>query len=214
MVDFTILEERLEWLAARNEDVAAVFAARAALRVVPAVYVSSVAGRKRTMRVFRAVSVAWAAAAYPGHRDTLREAAKAALFGLGNVQLSTPVRSAVYAAAAAAAHGEDVLRHASTSVGYTLDAAETIGDEAFARTLEALEIDADQLARGFSSVTLANSQLWPGRLPDLMRWRWDQLKTALLGASEDWEVWTDWYEERLSGELTDQTAELARERPD
>jgi hypothetical protein len=165
MADFTILYERLDWLGKRNREVAATFAARAALRVVPLIDVSSVANRKRMLRVFRAVAAAWAAAAYLGHRDALREAARAALFGLGNLRLPAPVRSAVYAAATVSAPEEEVSRHASTSIGYALDAAKSCGDEAFAKTLEAIEIDAGEFQSGFSSVTIALAQLWPNRVP-------------------------------------------------
>jgi hypothetical protein len=41
--------------------------------------------------------------------------------------------------------------------------------------------------------------LWPTGVPDWATEGWQILKTALLDAGEDWEVWTDWYEARLAG---------------
>ncbi len=65
--------------------------------------------------------------------------------------------------------------------------------------LNAYSADADLLDQRTSPVTLANSQLWPGRLPAWVLEAWDELKRALLASGDDWIVWTDWYEERLKG---------------
>jgi hypothetical protein len=47
-------------------------------------------------------------------------------------------------------------------------------------------------------------------LPDFVLEAWDQLKQALLGAGDDWIVWTDWYDERLKGHPGHQAVELGR----
>jgi hypothetical protein len=71
LVDFSIADERGGWLKAHPNEVVIVFAARAALRVVPAITLASVRsnsrlrGRRAILRVFRAVATAWATAAYP-----------------------------------------------------------------------------------------------------------------------------------------------------
>ena len=59
--------------------------------------------------------------------------------------------AAAYAVATAAAPHGEVPTRAATAVGYTLDAAEANGDEAFHITLEASETDAELLERRFSS---------------------------------------------------------------
>jgi len=95
------------WLNGQTDDVAVVFAARAALRVLPTLTFSRWPGSNRRttgkiiLQVFRAVDAAWAVAAYPEQRNTLSESARAALRGLADLQAPAPIRAAVYAAAAA-----------------------------------------------------------------------------------------------------------------
>jgi hypothetical protein len=69
------------WLRDQSDDVAVVFAARAALRVLPAFRLQPTAGLgQRTshvllLQVFRAVATAWATARFPKHRDNLQNLA-------------------------------------------------------------------------------------------------------------------------------------------
>jgi hypothetical protein len=127
-VTFADVEAVKQWLNGQSPEIALVFAARAALRIVPTITFGSWpgGGRKTTreivLRVFRALAAAWAVAAYPGQRNLLRDTARAALFGLGDIQAPFPVRAAAYASAAATGE-EDVSSRASTSVAYALDAA-------------------------------------------------------------------------------------------
>jgi hypothetical protein len=39
---------------------------------------------------------------------------------------------------------------------------------------------------------------------------WNHLKAPLLNASENWQVWTDWYEDRLFGRIASEKAEFAQ----
>jgi hypothetical protein len=218
-VTFADGEAVKQWLNGQSPETALVFAARVALRIVPTITFGPWpgSGRKTTReivsRVFRAVAAAWAVAAYPGQRDLLRNTARAALFGLGDVQAPSPVRAAAYASAAATG-GEGVSSRASTSVGYALDAAGSEGRDALDAALKAMTTDAQLLDQGFSPVTLANSKLWPGQIPDWVSSSWSELRFTLLDADEDWHVWTSWYEERLAGVATNQDTEVARLRID
>ena len=91
---------------------------------------------------------------------------------------------------------------ASTVIGYALDAAGSQGREAFQSLLAALATDAGLLSERFSAVTLANSKLWPGDVPNWVRESWGELRFGVLDADEHWEVWTDWYDKRLAGDTT------------
>lgn len=47
---------------------------------------------------------------------------------------------------------------------------------------------------------LASEPLWPNSIPAEIDTSWKDLKSLLVDSAEDiWEVWTDWYEDRLSG---------------
>jgi hypothetical protein len=212
-VDFRIKEAREGWLQNQPSDASGVLAARSALRVVPAI--SLAAGRtgsratRRTMilRVFRAVAAAWAVSAYPGQREVLRERAREAFSGLGDVKALLPERAAAYAIASHLADESSIPVRASTTIGYALDAADRCGG--FETTLDAIETDAHLVDQRFSAVTIANSKLWP-KPPAWVLDNWAVLKDRLLAEKENWEIWTEWYEARRAGDVTNTDFELAR----
>jgi hypothetical protein len=104
-IDFSV-GGRLEWLRKQPLDVVTVIAVRAALRVIPAFSLASdptgtrLTRRRMALRVFRAVAAVWTVSAFPAQHDLLREAAKDAVTGLGNLQLPPSERAAAYALAA------------------------------------------------------------------------------------------------------------------
>jgi hypothetical protein len=115
-------------------------------------------------------------------------------------------RSAVYAVAAVS-RTADVIEFARPSANYALEAV-SFSRDSFNGLLTAYSTDAELLDQRTSPVTLANQQLWPGRLPDWVEDAWDQLKQALLAEDDDWIVWVDWYEERLKGNTPRQDIEI------
>jgi hypothetical protein len=214
--DFGNADERERWLRNQPIEVGMVLAARAALRVIPALSLASrptgslTARRMTVIRVFRAVASAWAVSAFPSQRDVLREAARQAVAGLGNLRAPSPERAAAYALAAILAPDADIPARAATAVGYALDAAGEKGKAAFEITLTAIMEDAHLLSQRFSAVTIAHSQLWPGQVPDWAQAHWEDLKLKLLAENNGWEVWSQWYEDRLSGALSREQIEVAR----
>jgi hypothetical protein len=214
-IDFSV-GGRLEWLRKQPLDVVTVIAVRAALRVIPAFSLASdptgtrLTRRRMALRVFRAVAAVWTVSAFPAQHDLLREAAKDAVTGLGNLQLPPSERAAAYALAALLGSDDERPSHASTAISYALDAAGVHGKDAFDTTLQAIMADADLLSQRYSSVTIANSQLWPKRTPEWAVLLWDELKHLLLSENEGWEVWTRWYEARLSGAASSNQMEVAR----
>jgi len=57
---------------------------------------------------------------------------------------------------------------------------------------------------------LSMSPLWPGGTPDAVLHNWGEMKARLLVAGEDWQVWTDWYDDRLRGSSASREVELDR----
>jgi hypothetical protein len=216
-VSFADKEAVVGWLNQQSEDVAVVFAARAALRVLPTMKFGSVGGpvrlatRALILRAFRAAATAWAVAAYPQARTNLNDAARDALSGLGDLRAQPPIRAAVYAAATATGAGNAAMQHAATVIGYALDAAAAGGRDAFQALLRAFAADAGLLSERYSPVTIANSQLWPGKyVPVSIGDTWIELRDGLLAANEKWEVWTNWYERRLNGDTPDPDLEITK----
>jgi hypothetical protein len=135
-------------------------------------------------------------------------AAGNAVFRSQNLDAADVQRCAVYAVAAASST-TDTIEFARVSADYAIDTV-TGPQTNFQAMLNAYSADAEVLDQGTSPVTLANSQLWPGRLPAWVADAWDQLKQALLAAGDNWIVWTDWYDERLKGHPANQDIEVAR----
>jgi hypothetical protein len=215
-LDLSNQDERERWLRGQPAEVAMVIAARAALRAVPGLSLARGASRSRLtrrrmiLRVFRAVAAAWAVSALPGRRDALSSAARKAVSGLGDVQATPPERAAAYALATLLASNMDAAARATTCMGYALDMAGARGQLAFDSMLNAIVTDANLLRERYSSVTIATSQLWPSRPPDWVLESWGELKHSLIAENEGWDVWTLWYEARLSGEIIQQPLEIAR----
>ena len=61
------------------------------------------------------------------------------------------------------------------------------------------EVQADVAALGtIDAGALANLPLWSRQVPRLATYDWSKLRAALPNG-EDWDVWIDWYDERLRG---------------
>src|SRR5690349_6696263 len=76
--------------------------------------------------------------------------------------------------------------------------------------MAAIAADADALDNRFDPVTLDNKHLWARGPPTLVMANWEDLKSVLVAARENWEVWINWYEDRLFGRVANQTIEIER----
>jgi hypothetical protein len=200
------------WIDGQSHDVVAVVAARSALRLLPAIELAPDDNRSPRMRrmvvlrTFRAVAVAWAATAYPGDRDALRTPA-----GVATTDAAPVPYFAVFAAASAAAFaGEMATGLASSSLQSGLAYASQKSSEALALFETAASADCDLLKQGFSPAILAQSPLWSGRVPEWLQENWEHMKGDLLATNEGWDVWTDWYDDRLLGRPGNPTTDVAR----
>jgi hypothetical protein len=226
--------------AERRREVAVALAARAALRVLPFVgHALRPPESKRVSipraRVFRevvlpsfgATALAWIAGQQPiGVSELLANyapvVARRAEDAIGAI-LSAP-RSASGAATAAALAADTVhVFEKSGRAAQTFDSAleavnahwPTLAQTALAaiETTAGLEADATAVSSGRSAIELARTPLWPNGAPRWATEAWRTLKSDLLAANQDWEVWTDWYEARLIGDAADppnEALELAR----
>lgn len=215
---FTSDENITRWLEGKPNHVAVVLAARAAIRVIPLLTTAFSLNRRAendaqsdaVLKVFRCAAAAWAVAAYPGRAIDLRSAAAIAGSSIDDRIASKAEAAAAWASAAADAPADDVGRFSSHAVAYAVAAATDVSRQALDDILNSCAADADLLEQGFSAPTLAlSSTLWPSD-PDWAFDRWAHLESALLGAQEDWEVWTDWYEARLKAGGADQDIEVRR----
>ena len=70
--------------------------------------------------------------------------------------------------------------------------------------------DVRLLLADVSPIQLAAKPLWQGLAPFWYDLAWPDLKDKLLKLDDHWEVWTDWYEARVSGRKSNREIEIAR----
>jgi hypothetical protein len=212
------------WLRTRESNVSVLIAARATLRVLPMLAAdlrhvdgASFFRSQIVLPVFRVLAAAWTIVNYPelidhafapGAADSGAAAEDAANAAVAS-NVATAARSTADAAiasdAATAARFRDETADVATAAGDAPDAA--AGAVAAASAIydgeiglafwEALSSDAARIADGESVFDVAQSPLWPDGQP--LRGIWRNLRDHLLTANEDWQVWTGWYENRLTG---------------
>ena len=183
------------WLRGRPWDVVVTIAARAALRVAP------LADAMASPR-FRAIALARVAGKYPTRAKQLRAALAAALAtaraaDAANLAALAATRAAAVATALAADAGTLVAVDAGRAVARAADAARGV-DGAAARDFWA-EVRADSDAISVEgTAALADRPLWRLGVPGWVGDHWAKLQSA-LPKEQGWDVWIDWYDERLFG---------------
>lgn len=181
--------------------------------------------------VFRACAVAWVSASYPDRLDKMYHAVSAARATAGAAAsfftfaergdesfsiADTAARASSEAAAAVCVDtATDVASAAAMATSSAADALGADFDDPFANTAKFAaaamwrEVRADCVAsQTHGARTLADLPLWEkqGSSP-LTKGAWTRLHEA-LPEGEDWEVWIDWYENRLRGALQGEAYEL------
>ena len=207
------------WLAGQNRELAVAIAARTASRVSPLVVrafqglLSSDLERKvgqLTSAVFRAGALARVVAKYPERAGDFRKAAGEAMrVALEVAQNAAHAAAALGAMKAAVASVNATFADASANAANAANAAldATVGVSATAVAWE--EIQADVIAsREKKAGTLVDLPLWARGAPRWAEIAWAELR-ELLPEGEDWDVWIDWYEERLRGGSRGEEYELS-----
>ncbi|WP_421982592.1 P-loop NTPase fold protein [Roseibium sp.] len=215
-------EELESWLKEQPLEVALVIAARSALRLAPRLdglfRFEMEAPERVLLPLFRAMASSWAAGRYPARSDEILSrgdaTAAAANTATGSAFASTGTAAtddAAYYASAATYYAAATAYYAADTATAT-DAANTAFAATDAADPTALETDRRQIMSGLSPADLADLPLWPdSQIPDDLYKDWENLKSTLLSLGQNWEVWTDWYESRLSGRPAQSTAlEVAR----
>ena len=206
--------------------------ARAALRVLPAVWMARDENFKgdffadMVLPVFRATGVVWAAAKFPAQAAMLRTAAAAAAAAAAAVDAAFAAfagAAAAFVAAARAAYSFAADADASAADAFALFAsASAFAASAAAHAADAADAvdaaglwyavstDATRVEEGAAAAAIAGSQLWPQHLigPEPLMSLWNEMEAALLAEKQDWMVWTTWYRDRLTGYVREEEREL------
>jgi hypothetical protein len=206
------------WLRMQPRETAVAIAARATLRVAPVVGPSLRGLGELTRATFRAAAFARAASRSPARANELRAIA----IDIGNAALAASTEGSAAGvaadAAASAAHAVaalDAVRVATTAADAAADAAafaaievapgraidpsnfETGRAAAAAALWAEVRTDAVAVARDGADA-LVDGRLWSMGRPDWSENHWAALRAA-LPEGQNWDVWVEWYEERLRG---------------
>jgi hypothetical protein len=147
------------------------------------------------LQFFRSAQTAWTYARYPG--SPTRALGRA---GLATLSENSFAGAAVLLAEATPLPGsrKNVADFACRAIFNAIDADEVLAN---ASLEEALAVDRgfDSSARAAIAVELASNPLWR-EIPPRIEMSWKELRAALWSVSDtDWEVWIEWYEDRLAG---------------
>ena len=214
MVEFLKREDIENWLNDKPREVSVAIAARAALRVLPLMNRARKAENFESailLPVFHGTAIPAFAGTWPnaGMAIAATRAARAAdAVYAADAAYAARAVDAAYAAYAAravdAAYAADAAR-AAYAAAYAARAAADDARAAYA----AVSKDAAFLVRFLDGdleqglLELTRTPLWPDHdlsLPEEISKNWRALKTHLLSREdENWQVWTDWYEDRLNG---------------
>ncbi len=217
------------WLREQSAEHVIAIAVRTMLRGVPFVARAARKGDNAkdacvfltlTSAVFRAHALARIASKYPARANELnavahvaaaRNAAAAAaahvadIRALGHSAFTFVIAGAAADAALAAPAPPDAAPVATSVYGHL---ATFLAASAAADPGTRMRIHADVLAlRELGADSLADLPLLPERPPDWWQGDWERLNAALPD-DEDWDVWIDWYKERLRGGSRGEAYEL------
>ena len=206
MEDFRYHEQIRVWLETQSRGVISVFAARAALRVLPRLsrQIKKQEG-KLPLSAF-SQSIFWATSVSLSSGNWMARSGGLPL-GDAGATFAPIYAAAAYAAnfAATAHFKSDATKAAAHAADYaansTIDATNASASTANAAFGE-YDRDRDFIMREESAQALAKTSLWSDQstnaYKDLSQ-NWAELKSYLLTQNENWWVWTDWYEDRLRG---------------
>ena len=169
MVELSDNIELKIWLHTQPPEVSVAIAARCALRVLPVLFEA-----RRAENFYRAILL-----------PVSRAIAISAFVGIW------PKAEIAAADAARAADATIAARTAMVVAAANADAAATADANFILRLSKHIGLEVT-LKR------LAMTSLWHGDLPDEISRQWALLKLSLPQA-QNWQVWTDWYEARLTG---------------
>lgn len=215
MADLKTREDIIEWLVDEPQEVVIVFAARAALRAVP--FLSSATVKKGDfaaassviiLRTFYSLRTTLCKGIHPEMNINFTSAAEAADEAAEIVDGITVHHSYTHAAvymayfAAQSTLKDDAILYSDAAADIVNTTA--ADNPTFWKTYN---YDRDFLRQQRSlpaqtALALSSQPLWPNEptgIPLLLTARWDELRQKLIKLDEDWNIWVEWYQDRLNG---------------
>lgn len=234
MVEITNADELEAWLKDRPREDAVLIAARCALRVFPLLSIAQHQNKREltaslVLPVIRGVAIACLYGSKPERQQSVGEAARAAKDGMLSVHSEAYRAGDLHNIADAAKAAIDAVFEQADFVKVSIGAAgnstsalyyflQDLGtkssserpEAANAATFAQISIDARDLESGNTPSIFAPIRLWRPGAPTEIEVHWHKLRDHLLTANEGWEVWTDWYQDRLDGNPANEELEVTK----
>jgi hypothetical protein len=197
-------------------DKAAVMGVRQALRVMPLLTLGAGEFKAGFVLALRSVSLAWVSARYPVQvRNLVPIRGLYYTTSKSRIPLVRLIGSAMGASNPGSSAIQDVVNTVAISTLELRTFFERSGGAGASSVFDILLSDDLSDLEGAAASAIAGLSLWPNTLPDWMVRRWDELKKDLLADGNGWEVWINWYEDRLRGITRSEGHEFAYvETPD
>jgi hypothetical protein len=147
--------------------------------------------------------ISGAAPEYPARSTSAVETARAAAISAAAIsarRAGTPVSTDPVSIAQGAARAAAI---SAAAISAATRAARSADD-----FWSAIATDATYVDRGETASALAVRPLWPLDQPEELGSWWREMSEKLLAANQNWDVWTIWYQDRLSGHLQSDEREL------
>lgn|GEM_PF-2086416 len=200
MTEITSSRELRKWLKGQDQQTCVAIAVRIALRVMPFLEEAAYKyGNIIVLPSLRAVVTSWFVGTRPNQEVGFAAARTAAASGFSGTIASL---SSIYTAASAALSAADAARTANaTSLSSSAAAAGTVADDAdfIPNVWQDISHDIIFLEEGRTVDALLERPLFSGEMDLELKKHWQLMKEALLSLNENWQVWTNWYEDRLVG---------------
>ncbi len=206
-------EELEAWLNGKPPEWATIIALRAALRVVPLLGIAISANgeiestnRGIILPTFYRLHKSWVASAWsvPGPGTYAEE-----YYSSRDPNVAQLAADAAVDASNSFVKSTEPASFAANAVIFAMRAA---GASHADNIWDYVWVDAQRLESKLPS-DLAIRALWPNEIPPWMNHYWAAFKRALLDVHDDWDVWVNWYDARLTGanaESINKDIEIAR----
>ena len=205
------------WLKIQPREVSLAIASRAALRGVGA-FEPLVRANPKVFATYgllpalRAMAVPRAAAMNPGRGTKLATAARCSATDSKNAEPDAAYVDAIAAAATFAARAA-VYIYAGAARAAASAAASSVAYSTTRAAASPLAVAKDRIfiGQGNTAAQLAMLPLWhDDPMPPELSYNWQKMRQTLLDLDQDWDVWTEWYEDRLHGRPEIEDLEIAR----
>jgi hypothetical protein len=214
---FASQKDVVSWLNGKPPRTAQIFTLRSALRAFPLLesqlkkrnYWNRPDATTTYLVVFRALYMAWYASK-GGSRSIIDSDAFYTAVEADFPDSHAAIAAFYAARAASFVENTSKFHSAIATLSLAVDASFRADPAVYGASNSSYAADADAFDRGVKPSKIAELPLWSDGIPPTIELAWKRVTAQLLKKRETWEVWTEWYDDRLAGIQVNQEFDIAR----